>query len=171
MKIEKASINDCETVLSIVYKTVLEIYPNYYPSEVVDFFLRWHNPEVIGKDIEQGFVYLVTDHGQTVATGTSNGKYIGRVYVLPEFQGNGYGAAIMNALEEEIIKGNPFAYLEASLPSYEFYLKRGYKPTEYHRYEVENKRVLCYYVMEKELGKPYDIPLIIHDEDEEQYTA
>lgn len=167
MEIIKATLEDQFTVLEIVHKTVRDIYPNYYPAEVVDFFIRWHNPEIIHKDISQGLIYIVKDNDQIVATGSRKGKNIERIYVLPDYQGKGYGAAIIEILEREIMNESRFSTLEASLPSYDFYLKRGYKPTEYHRYEVENHRILCYYVMEKELGKPYEKPVIIHDESEE----
>lgn len=39
-------------------------------------------------------------------------------------------------------KESSTAYLEASLSSYSFYLKLGYKPIEYHQYDVENGRVM-----------------------------
>lgn len=163
MNIKLASQEEIEIVLHIVHNTVNSIYPNYYPYEVADFFIKHHSLESIKKDIEKGSVYLIMDNDSYVGTGTREGRYIGRVYILPEFQGKGYGAAIVNFIESEIFKEHTSAYLEASLPSYSFYLKNGYKPIEYHRFNVDNNRVLCYYVMEKELGKPYEVPVIIVD--------
>jgi GNAT superfamily N-acetyltransferase len=163
MNIRSAGRDDFKIIQNIVHITVKSIYPKYYPSEVVDFFLEHHNTENIMKDIINSSVYILLEDNKAVGTGTKDGRYIGRVYVLPEYQGKGYGAALMNYLENEILKEASSSYLEASLPSYSFYLKYGYKPTEYHQYEVKNNKVLCYYVMEKELGKEYKSPVIILD--------
>ncbi len=149
MNIKKATINELEIISSIVHNTIKAIYPNYYPLEVVDYFLMHHNGENIKKDLENGFVYLLSVNNQFVGTGSIDRDYIGRVYVLPQYQGKGYGSIIMNLLEEEIFKISHTSYLTAALPSHDFYLKRGYHPTEYHKLEVENHRVLCYYDMEK----------------------
>lgn len=153
MRIIKAAPADLETVHHIVQLTVKEIYPNYYPKEVVDFFLSYHNPEAIAESIGEGTVYLLEDQGAYVGTGgIYQGNYIGRLYVLPSYQSSGYGRALMEELESILSVTHATALLEASLPSYDYYLRRGYQPKEYKKYEVENGRILCYYVMEKSLN-------------------
>lgn len=150
MEIKKATLADLEAVHHIVHDTVKEIYPNYYPFEVVNFFLNYHNYENMTADIEKGNVYLLSDEYGYIGTGSIyQGNYIGRLYVLPRFQGKGYGSAIFYELEKILFKEYKTVLLEASLPSYDFYLKHGYRPIEYHKYEVENHRILCYYIMEK----------------------
>lgn len=152
MELRKAFLSDVEAIHQIVQVTVNEIYPRYYPREVVDFFLSYHNPEAIASAINQGNVFLIRDGEECVATGgIYQGNYIGRLYVLPAYQGKGYGSALMKYLEELLAKTYDKALLEASLPSYDFYLNHGYQPMEYHKHEVENKCVLCYYIMEKKL--------------------
>ncbi len=150
MNIRQASLKDFESIHSIVHTTIKSIYPNYYPTEVVDFFLAYHNEENIKKDIEKGNVYfLLSEQAKIVATGSIDGSNIGRLYILPEYQGMGYGKAIMKALEEIIAVEYSSSTIEASLPSYDFYLKLGYQPMDYLKYPVENNRILCYYVMVK----------------------
>ena len=151
MKILKATLKDYKAIHEIVHNTIKQVYPNYYPTEVVEFFLEYHNEKNITSDVEKGNIYLLFEHDRYIATGSMVGSSVGRLYVLPEYQGSGYGSAIMDALEDIISVHYPTSNLEASLPSYEFYLKRGYQPKEYHRYPVENNRILCYYVMEKVL--------------------
>lgn len=152
MRIIKAAPADLETVHNIVQLTVKEIYPNYYPKEVVDFFLSYHSPGAIAEAIEEGTVYLLRDQGEYVGTGgIYQGNYIGRLYVLPAYQGRGYGSALMEELERILSGTYATTYLEASLPSYDYYLRRSYRPKEYMKYEVENGRILCYYIMEKNL--------------------
>jgi GNAT superfamily N-acetyltransferase len=152
MNITKATLHDLDVLYEIIQHTISAVYPDYYPTEVVDFFLTYHNKDSLKKDIEKDNIYLLSVDEHIIGTGSVEGRYIGRVYILPEFQGRGYGSKMMNVLEEKISNEFNTSFLDASLTSYDFYLKRGYKPTEYLKYEVENHRMLCYYVMEKELG-------------------
>ncbi|HAN21228.1 MAG: hypothetical protein A2Y15_06685 [Clostridiales bacterium GWF2_36_10] len=151
MKISKATITDLNIVQSIVYDTVNAIYPNYYPYEVVSFFLAHHKAENIEKDINKGMVFLFKLNDKFIGIGTIEEKHLNRVFFLPEYQGQGYGTQIMDFLEKEIRKKYKTSLVDSSLPAYSFYEKRGYSPIEYHQYKVENNRVLCYHVMKKKL--------------------
>jgi lactoylglutathione lyase len=151
MNIIKAESRDCKFVYDIVQNTIEAIYPYYYPKEVVNFFSDYHNEVNIRNDIEKGNVYLLSENGRFAATGSLDGRIIGRLYVLPEYQGKGYGSSIMKQLECIASRNYSTSMIEASLPSYDYYLKQGYHPTSYHKYPVDNNRVLCYYEMEKEL--------------------
>lgn len=148
-EIRQATTNDLETVRGIVSRTINEVYPNYYPREVVDFFLAHHQPENILPDILADKVYLLVENGDPVGTGTADGEQMNRVFVLPRCQGKGYGSRIMDFLENKIAKKHGRICLDSSLPAYKIYLKRGYSPVEYHEQPVENGRILCYQVMVK----------------------
>ncbi|WP_071146037.1 GNAT family N-acetyltransferase [Bacteroides ihuae] len=147
--IRRATIEDLEDVQEIVRKTINEIYPNYYPQEVVDFFLNHHKQENIMKDIHSGNVYILMEDGSCIGTGTANEENISRVFVLPNYQGKGYGSKIMDFLEKIISDKYDIINLDSSLPAFKIYLKRGYKPIDYLEQPVENGRVLCYQVMTK----------------------
>lgn len=151
MEYIKATDKDCEQIYKIVQDTVTAVYPRYYPGEVVDFFCALHNRENIARDIVNGNVGILKDNDQIVGTGSRDGNHITRVYVLPEFQGNGYGSFIMQCLEVEIAKSNSTARLDASLPASCLYEHRGYLTKKHERYPVANGVVLVYEVMEKQL--------------------
>ncbi|MDE5803657.1 MAG: GNAT family N-acetyltransferase [Lachnospiraceae bacterium] len=146
-----AQKNDLQIVFDIVQKTIKYIYPKYYPQEVVKFFCELHNLESIEKDICGGSVGLLKDGEHFIGTGCYIENHITRVYVLPEFQGKGYGTYIMNCLEEKISEIYKKAYLDASLPASHLYEKRGYVTIEHRKWEVDNGVILVYEVMEKEL--------------------
>lgn len=146
-----AQKNDLKIVFDIVQKTIKSIYPKYYPQEVVKFFCELYSLENIEKDICGGSVGLLKDGDRFVGTGCYKENHITRVYVLPEFQGKGYGTYIMNCLEEEISEIHKKAYLDASLPASHLYEKRGYVTIEHRKWEVDNGAILVYEVMEKEL--------------------
>lgn len=151
MKYIKAIEENIESVYKIVQNTVKTIYPKYYPREVVDFFCELHNRENIAKDIRNGNVGILVEGNQVVGTGSHEGNHITRVYVLPEFQGNGYGSFIMQCLEEEIDKKYRTVLLDASLPASALYEHRGYHTVKHEKYSVEDDVVLVYEIMEKTL--------------------
>ena len=163
MRIRLANTEDYEAIYELVHTTVQSVYPYYYLPEVVNFFIQHHNETNITKDILKNCVYVLVEEDKIVGTATMEGRYIGRVYVLPKYHGRGYGNAIMDALETEIAKEHTTSYLDASFPSYDFNLRRGYIPTEYHKFKVENERIMCYYAMEKNLKQPVKVPVIIQD--------
>jgi len=149
MKYNKATLEDLDTIYSLVQNTIKTIYPNYYPTEVVDFFCEHHNKDNIRKDIENGVVGLLMVDGNIVGTGSFNENHITRVYVNPEYQGKGYGSYIMQCLEDTISNTYDSVYLDASLPASHLYESRDYKTIEHNKWNVANGRVLVYEVMEK----------------------
>ena len=151
MNYVKASDKDTKTIFEIVQSSVKNVYPKYYPQEVVNFFCKLHSLEHISKDINDGLAGILIVNGICVATGCYRENHITRVYVKPEYQGKGYGTVIMDHLEEVISKQYTKAILDASLPASQLYEKRGYFTTEHRRCIVENNVVLVYEIMEKSL--------------------
>lgn len=151
MEYKKASEEHIEIIYNIVQKTVTTIYPKYYPKEVVDFFCQHHSRENITRDIENRNVGILVVDNQIVGTGSHEDNHITRVYVLPEFQGKGYGSFIMQCLEDTISKKYNAVLLDASMPASHLYEQRGYHTIRHEKWNVENDVVLVYEVMEKEL--------------------
>lgn len=150
MPIRPATINDRETVHRLAQETISAIYPRYYPRGAVDFFLNHHHPEAIRRDIEKGLVYLATDENDVpVGTVTLRENEILRLFVLPQFQGKGYGKMLLDFAENRVAEQFDTVIVDASLPAKSLYLKRGYRETAYHRLLTENGDYLCYDVMEK----------------------
>lgn len=145
----KAFDEHFNTVKYIVKNTIETTYPNYYPKGAVDFFLCHHSDDAIKEAIINGSVYLIQDNDKFIGTGSINGNEINRLFVLPQYQGNGYGTALMNELEKIVFSNYSEIVLDASLPAYEMYVHRGYVPIEYHRIKTENGHYLCYHVMKK----------------------
>ena len=59
MEIIKAQSDDLETVRDITRTTINAIYPRYYPTGAVQFFLAHHSDEHIMADISDGKVFLL----------------------------------------------------------------------------------------------------------------
>ena len=119
------------------------------PKEVVDFFCELHCKDNIAKDISDGSVGIIKDNDTMVGTGCYKDNHITRVYVKPEYQGQGYGSYIMECLENKISLEYASVYLDASLPASHLYETRGYQTIKHDRQNVENGVILVYEVMEK----------------------
>ena len=133
----------------IVQTTIDKVYPKYYPIGAVAFFKALHSDNNIIGDIENGYVYYLSDRGRVIGTVTIKENHILRLFVLQEFQHKGYGWKILDFAEEMIAKKYSDIEIDASFPAKHIYLKRGYVDKEYHKIQTDNGDYLCYDVMKK----------------------
>ena len=152
--IKQAELKQLELVKFITLKTIIDIYPHYYPKGAVDFFIEHNNENHISKDIESGQVYIVFDEqDDAVGTVTIHKNEICRLFVLPQYQKRGFGSQLLNFSENMILKQYNTIVLDASLPAKSIYLKRRYTIVETYSIRTYNNDYLCYDVMIKEIDK------------------
>ena len=94
---------------------------------------------------------VLLDGEKLVGTGSREDNHITRVFVLPEYQGRGYGRYILDRLEEAVAKNYDTVQLDASLPAARLYERRGYHTVEHQSEETASGCVLVWDVMEKRL--------------------
>ena len=150
MEILIATNKDFETVKYIIHTTIKEIYPQYYPKGVVEFFLSYHSSQNIKKALLNNEIFLLSDEKTIIGTGSINNNEICRVFILPTQQKKGYASALMTTLENLIFKSYDEIFLDSSLPAYNLYLNRGYKPISFHKVLTKNQHYLCYNTMKLE---------------------
>ncbi len=150
MIICKADKKHIEIVEKITLRTIKEVYPHYYPEGAVDYFINHHKTENIMKDIISGYVYiLINDKSETVGTVTIVRNEINRLFVLPEYQGMGFGKTLLDFAEKTIFELYDKIIISSSLPAKPVYLKRGYTETSYNIIKTSNDDFLCYDEMKK----------------------
>ena len=150
MSIKAAAKSDFMTVKKITHTTIREVYPHYYPEGAVLFFLRHHSDESILDDITEGSVFLCVNQDHIpVGTVTLKENEICRLFVLPQFQGMGYGKELLDFAEAEIAQNYTEIRLDASFPGKALYLKRGYTEYEYRTVDTGHNDFLCYDIMIK----------------------
>ena len=86
---------------------------------------------------------------EIIGTGSRTENHITRVYVLPEYQGQGFGSIIMDELEKEIFKNFDDCVLEASLSACIFYENRGYKTVRHVKEDIGGGKCMVYEIMRK----------------------
>lgn len=148
MEIIKADMSYFESVKQITHDTINAVYPHYYPAGAVRFFLDYHSSENITKDIEEGKVYLLMNDGIPAGTVSINGNDIGRLFVLPEFQGRGFGSELLRFAEKLVFSEYDEAVLSSSFPAKQIYLNKGYIPADYHILDAFGDH-LCFDNMKK----------------------
>ncbi|WP_265443827.1 GNAT family N-acetyltransferase [Acetivibrio straminisolvens] len=150
MKIIRAAFKDVKKIHNVVQTTIKKVYPKYYPEGVVDFFLEFYSMENIKKAIDEEFFLVIECDGEIVGTGAIYEGEIKRMFVLPEFQGRGYGSLLLDVLERKVeYDGYTLGMLSSSLPAYTFYERNGYIPLVFEQIETQNGNVLCFHRMSK----------------------
>lgn len=146
-----ATAEHIDGIRRVMQTTISAVYPKYYPAEVVEFFLQLHSEEHVREGVESGNMGVLIDDDAVVGVGCADGNHITSVYVLPEYQGRGFGSLILDCLEERIAREHDTAVLDASLPAVMLYEHRGYKTTGHGALDVGNDVKLVYEIMEKRL--------------------
>ncbi len=142
-------------VAEIVEKTIKAVYPHYYPSGAVQFFLDLHNEQRIREALAREDIYFAEVQGEIVGTGSIRGNEICRLFILPEYQAKGYGNRLMDFLEDMVFRKYPAVHIDASFPAESMYLKRGYRIKTYEKIETGGGDYLCYHTMEKAADGTY----------------
>ena len=156
MEFMLAKKENLEQVYGLVQETIHSVYPKYYLPEIVEMFSEYHSREHVLQDILARNTYILLQGGTIVGTGTKQENHITRVYVLPKFQGKGYGTYIMNQLEELIKKQYNRINIDASLPACRLYARLGYATVDHGIWECKNGVIQVYEIMEKEVKKMKD---------------
>lgn len=144
----KAKEEDISNIIHIVETTIQEIYPRYYPSGAVNFFLEYHNKNNILQDILDENVWVLKKNNDMIGTVTIKKNEINRFFILPSFQKKGYGREFMDFCEEEIFKTYHCITLSASFPAQKMYEARGYHIVAYDKILCNNGDYLCYNLMQ-----------------------
>ncbi|MCL2762046.1 MAG: GNAT family N-acetyltransferase [Treponema sp.] len=137
-------------IYEVIHKTIEEIYPKYYPKEAVDFFHNHHSKENMKKQLPNEYTLVIFENNIIIGTGSLSANEIKRFFILPEYQGNGYGKILLKELEKNINweKYDTFI-LDSSLGAVKFYEKNGYGYKQYMTIDLPNGNALCYLEMEK----------------------
>ena len=153
MEIKEYNESYFNDVFDIVHKTIEEIYPKYYPRSAVDFFHNHHSKEKMENQLPNEFTLVLMDNNKIIGTGSLFENEIKRFFILPEYQGKGYGNILLNELEKNIDSNKYDIFvLDSSLGAVEFYCKNGYVYKEYKTIKLTDNNYLCYLEMYKKIN-------------------
>lgn len=152
MSIRSIDPKDAQIVCDVIHTTIDGIYTSVYPPRTVQFFKDFHSVDSIIERTQKGHVLVVKEDGSIVGTAASLDNRIFGMFVLPDYQGRGYGRDLMDALETQIkADGHTEAVLSMSLPSEGFYRSRGYVDFEEYTRDVGGGEMLVFSDAKKRL--------------------
>ncbi len=138
----------------VIENTVTECYNNIYAREVINYFLSYHNTEIITDDAINGTTVVLLNKDKIIGSGTLVGTNLRRLFVLPQYQKKGAGSIILDYLESIANSQNlDFTELYSMIPAADFYFKKGYKTIKTCEYKTDGDNYACYRRMIK-LLKP-----------------
>jgi len=152
LQIRRFGQGDLVALGRLIHDTIDGCYTNVYPPRAVLFFRGFHSDEKIMQRDKDGLILLIKDESVLVGTGSILGNEILGVFVLPQFQGRGYGKAVMCELEQRAkAKGYLDVVLSVSVPSRKFYEGLGYEILEKRSIDVGEGQYLDYWEAKKSL--------------------
>ena len=116
----------------LLRRTLLEVNAHYCPKAEIDWLYNRYTPETVAQIARDGHMYVMTEGGAIVGTGTvvQTGEReceIIAAFLLPETIGRGLGTQLFDALEaDEWCKEAERIWLTSSVNALDFYEKRGY---------------------------------------------
>jgi GNAT superfamily N-acetyltransferase len=143
---------DLIKVRDLIYETIDICYSNHYPPRAIAFFKECHCESKIMERSKTGVILIVGTKSNLYGTGSIVGNEIFGVFVRPKYHKLGHGRDIMDELEN-IARRNGYkeTELSISLPSAEFYKKRGYIIIEDCNLDVGENQTLKYWKARKTL--------------------
>ena len=150
MEIVRANEKDLEAIHQVVSITIEDTY-KVCGQKIVDFFHMIHSAKNILRDIRECSTYKIMEEGRCVGTGCVKGNHLTRLYILPEYQGRGFGRVMMDLMEQEVAEHYDEAFLDPSESAIAFYEKRGYSIVSHEDCQLDEGAVLPHDVMKKDL--------------------
>lgn len=117
---------------ALLRRTLLEVNANYCPKDEIDWLYNRYTPETVAQIAADGHMYVMTEDGVIVGTGTvvQTGEReceIIAAFLLPETIGRGLGTQLFDVLEgDEWCTAAKRIWLTSSVNALDFYEKRGY---------------------------------------------
>lgn len=144
--------SDLEALRQLIHATIDVSYGDVYPPRAVQFFKDYHTDERILERHAAGSVIVAEHERELLGTGAIVGDHIMAVFVHPDHQRRGIGAAVMDDLERAArAAGRRSVCLDVSLPSRFFYESRGYANLRSCSIDVGEGEHLDYWTAEKHL--------------------
>ena len=155
MEIRRFKEEDAKEVSDLIRRTILISNTKDYPKDLMDALIETETPEHVLQRASWTHFYVVVDEQQIIGCGAI-GPYWGKedesslftIFVLPEYQGQGIGRAIIDTLEKDeyFLRAHRIE-IPASITGVPFYLKMGYnykdgitEPDEEHLIRLEKNR-------------------------------
>lgn len=128
MNIRKATKKDANDIVDIIRETVSITHKNLYSKDNIQNILNNYRLERVIHFIDSYDYFVAEEGGDIVGCVLAKEGKMRSLYVLPSFEGKGFGRKLLE-VAEECTRKNGFKeiWLWSSLVSYDFYVHMGYE--------------------------------------------
>ena len=155
MEIRRFQPEDAIETAQTIAKTLKISNSKDYSGEYIERMIASHSAEMINERAKAGHMYVACDGSRIIGCGAIAGYWgsitesiLLTIFVLPEYQGQGIGRRMIQALEQdEFFLRAKRIEIPASVTAVEFYKKLGYnykngiaEPDDEQLYRLEKYR-------------------------------
>jgi len=128
MNIRKATKKDANDIVDIIRETVSITHKDLYSKDNIQNILNNYRLERVIHFIESYDYFVAEEEGRIVGCVLAKEGKMRSLYVLPSFEGKGFGRKLVE-VAEECTRNSGFSeiWLWSSLVSYDFYVHIGYE--------------------------------------------
>ena len=127
VQIRLAGSTDAEAMSRVIVAALHATNAADYPPEVIKAVAASFTPEHVRSRFATRTVFVATQGGSIIGTASLNGDVVRSVFVSPDAQGKGVGAALMEAVERlAAAQGLTALCVPSSVTAQGFYEKRGF---------------------------------------------
>ena len=99
IEIRHASEDDSDEVSQLIIRTLRSSSAKEYSAAIIANVELSFSPSSVQRLMAKRKVFVASDNGRIVGTGSLDGKAVRMMFVLPEFQGRGIGTQLMQRIE------------------------------------------------------------------------
>lgn len=151
MKVRRYQPSDLHEILELFSNTIyFSCNKEYSLPELKAWVSSVNLADKFNKSLlkNNSFVLVNQDNKIISFCDISSSGYLDRLFVLPEYQGQGLGSKLLRIAEKSYL-GNIIS-VHVSLTAFKFFLNQGYKTISKEQ-EIRQGLSLAYYVMQKDL--------------------
>ena len=160
--IRQASVEDARIIREIANVAFRATYATIISQSQIDYMIEWmYSEDTLKKELAGNVTYLLLEtDGKNVGYVSfepedSSLFHLHKIYLLPEFQGRGYGKVLFNAAEEFMKKSGAEAFelnVNRNNKALDFYKHLGMHIARSGDFDIGGGFYMNDYIMRKELN-------------------
>ena len=160
--IRQASVEDARIIREIAHVAFRATYATIISQSQIDYMIEWmYSEDTLKKELAGNVTYLLLEtDGKNVGYVSfepedSSLFHLHKIYLLPEFQGRGYGKVLFNAAEEFMKKSGAEAFelnVNRNNKALDFYKHLGMHIARSGDFDIGGGFYMNDYIMRKELN-------------------
>lgn len=141
--IRQATVADAESISTVVVRALRETNAADYAPEIIERIVATFTPPIVAVRMADGLMLVATIGDEIIGAASLHADTVRGMYVRPDCQGRGAGAALMHEIEKPAkAQGLATIAVPSSITAEEFYRKRGFVSVRDEFYGAERTVIM-----------------------------